>query len=304
MELGVVILNYRDYETTLQAIHSALRCESIDHIVVVDNCSPNDSVAILKQQQIRDNNQWTFLQASDNKGYAAGNNIGIEYLRDNFRVDVIGIVNPDVLFDDSFIRQIKADFKAYPEYTIITGVQKKPDNRVSDRAFWKRVDMRETLLSNCQKLLRFINRIRGNNFDYIMEQLQMHDTLFPVPVVEGCCLFIRTRDFLQSRIFDENTFLYFEEDILAERVHQMGKKIGVDPSITFIHNHSTSIRKVLSQYRQDIQLLVSRTYYFKQYVNRWGIVGELIYDLTAIMYRTERYLALKYHMLRADRRYE
>ena len=47
MQLGVVVLNYNDYITTIECINNLDKIKFIDYIVIVDNNSPNDSYHIL-----------------------------------------------------------------------------------------------------------------------------------------------------------------------------------------------------------------------------------------------------------------
>ena len=135
LRLGIVILNYNDYKTTLDLINRIKYYDEIDNIVVVDNKSTNNSLEMLKKSN---DNTWCLIASSENKGYASGNNIGIKYLIDNFNVDIIGIVNPDIIFSNEFICEIKKSFeKYYEEYALITGLQLKPDGSISKRAFGK-----------------------------------------------------------------------------------------------------------------------------------------------------------------------
>ena len=47
-KIGVVILNYNDSETTKKLCVSIRGYDIIDHIAVVDNCSSDDSFAVLQ----------------------------------------------------------------------------------------------------------------------------------------------------------------------------------------------------------------------------------------------------------------
>lgn len=120
MKTGIVILNYNDYETTLKCLQPILDYKNIDYIIVVDNCSTNDSYDQLAKHR---NDRWVLLRSPSNGGYAKGNNIGINYLLKNYDVDIIGIVNPDIYFSDEFAGKIKKLFTKFPDYGIITGVQ-------------------------------------------------------------------------------------------------------------------------------------------------------------------------------------
>ena len=75
----IVILNYGTFQMTINLIKE-LRAElEYDNysIMVVDNCSPNESAEILAANSSALN--YIFYANKTNSGYAAGNNIGIRY---------------------------------------------------------------------------------------------------------------------------------------------------------------------------------------------------------------------------------
>lgn len=43
--------------------------------------------------------------------------------------------------------------------------------------------------------------------------------------------------------FDENTFLYMEENILSQRIRKNGGKLAIDPKLRFIHLGSVSVNQ-------------------------------------------------------------
>lgn len=275
MKLGIVVLNYNDYTTTLKLINRVKFYDNLNYIVVVDNHSSDDSYEMLKENN---DNTWTLLSSSENKGYAAGNNIGIKYLMDNFNVDIIGIVNPDVIFSNDFIDEIKYSFENNPGYSVITGLQLKPDGSISKRAFWQDLNLKRLLISNSVILSRIFNP----SFRYISSKLKEDRNIINVPVVEGCCFFINAVDMKKIGYLDENTFLFCEEDILAKRIHLIGKKIGINKNIKFVHAHSTTIRKVLSQLKMIRIGLQSKRYLMKAYISNKNIYN-IFFDISCVI---------------------
>ena len=275
MKLGIVILNYNDYKTTLDLINHIKNYDEIDHIVVVDNKSINNSLKMLKKAK---DDTWHLVASPENKGYASGNNIGIKYLIDNFNVDIIGIVNPDIKFSNEFIYNIKKSFeKYYKEYAVITGLQLKPDGSISKRAFWRELNFKRLLMSN-SPILSKVDDIFNS---YIKKKLKENKEILTVQVVEGCCFFINANDMKKIGFFDENTFLFCEEDILAKRIKKINKKIGVNKNITFIHNHSTTIRKVFSQIKTTKLILKSKKYLLTNYIIN-NVFCNVLFNITQI----------------------
>lgn len=273
MKIGIVILNYNDYQTTLKLVNNICSYSSIDHIVVVDNNSSNNSFNILSEQ----NCGYTLLKSTENKGYASGNNIGIRYLLDHHNIDILGIVNPDIHFSNEFIYGIKKSFENNPDYAIITGLQMKPNGEISKRAFWQDLDFKRLIISNSPVLSKIDNIV----CNYISKKLQTNEALISVPVVEGCCFFINAKDMQKIGLFDENTFLFCEEDILAKKIHKIGKKIGVNKNLKFIHAHSTTIKKALSQLKSTKIMLASKRYLLKNYIST-NVLLNILFKITFI----------------------
>ena len=79
-----VILNYNDASTTLDLLRKIQHYKVLNYIVIVDNCSTDDSIE--KIQQYVSNNIY-LLKSSSNGGYGAGNNIGIRYAYNTLKSD-------------------------------------------------------------------------------------------------------------------------------------------------------------------------------------------------------------------------
>lgn len=270
-KVGIVILNYNDYLNTLRLVNTISMYKSIDHVVVVDNCSTNDSYRRLKAAQ---NQYWDLIQTSVNNGYASGNNVGIRYLTDKYKVDIIGIANPDVYFDENLVEIIKDDFNRHIEYAILTGVQKGIRGEIHQHAFWKEMTIGRLFLSN----FRILNKFNDTMQNFVEQNIAQHMNVFPVSTVEGCLFFIRAFDMKKIGSFDEGTFLYMEEDILTKRIKKLGKLVGIEPKVSFIHAHSTSVNKALSYFKKIKISFDSKKYFLNQYLTKskfWNILFNL-----------------------------
>lgn len=279
MKIGIVLLNYKDYKTTEEAVKIAYKLP-IDYIAVVDNASPNESANQLAKLH---HPKLTFIASQKNGGYAAGNNIGIRYLLNNTDCDVIGIVNPDVILNEEFVVKIKDDF-IHTDFSLLTGVQYKPDKCISSRAFWPLLSKMDVMRPNLLVLNHFFE---PDNLSYIQEKISSNDSIVEVGTVEGCCFFIRSQDMENVGLLDESTFLFFEEDILCRKLIHMGKKIGVDRRISFLHNHSKTIRSVYSQYQMDKLLFHSRGIFFRRHMSE-NLWDKFLYSLSEVIFYVER----------------
>lgn len=297
MKLGVVILNYKSYDVTLACLAQMEKLELVDEIVVVDNNSPNESYQELAQAQ--QGHRWHLLQSGTNRGYSSGNNIGIRYLMEHTMVDIIGIVNPDVSFDDDFLSQICEAFAVSAEYAVLTGVQHRKDGTISNRSFWPELTRWTTIRINLWLLNKLANYCSKYNMRFIQKILQQaaEKKIIEVPVVEGCCFFVRRNVWEKIGLLDERMFLFFEEDILAYKVHEKGWKIGILPQTSFLHDHSTTIKSVYSNLQSELISLESRGKFYRNYLSR-GIFDNLVYTLSVGIFYLEKCALIPYHWIR------
>lgn len=101
-KIGLVILNYNDYKTTIELCNKIKNYDSIYKIVIVDNLSTDDSFINLKTLE---SYKIDVIKTDKNGGYSYGNNYGAFYLIDRYKIDILFIANPDVEFDNDFIRK-------------------------------------------------------------------------------------------------------------------------------------------------------------------------------------------------------
>ena len=105
-----------------------------------------------------------------------------------------------------------------------------------------------------------------------------------VDVVSGC-FFVVDSDFLKKvDYFDEATLLYYEEQILAEKVKQSNKKECINNKVIIYHDHSVTIDKSIKRIEKQRILKESQRYYIKKYKNA-NIIQMLILYITDYLYR-------------------
>ena len=280
MKCGLVILNYIDYETTIKLLQAVKNCDALDHIAVVDNASPNDSYNELRKYQ---GGKVSVIQSGRNGGYAFGNNVGIKYLADNIGVDIVGIANPDVMFGNELVAEMKRLFREYPDYAAITGKLVDEEGRFigGGRAdkYTVRNRLKQTLLGFITPLIRYV---RGTNTDNTLKrqieaEMSRGGDIVQLWLVQGCLFFARVSDLRKIDFLDEHTFMYCEEQILATKLERLGKKSGISTTAEFRHMefHHYSAAEGEERYKYDLiprlklrwYLMKSRIYYFNNYLS-------------------------------------
>jgi hypothetical protein len=86
--------------------------------------------------------------------------------------------------------------------------------------------------------------------------------------------------------FDENVFLFYEEDILASKLKKIGFGEMSLNTVTFKHFESQSIDKTVNFFGKIKRLQESKMYYQKNYnnINKFQII---IFDILNIWRRIE-----------------
>ena len=104
--IGIVILNYETWDVTLQCMESIMEAENEEmiRIYLVDNAStrkkPKEIDRFIEQHSV------TYIEAAENRGYAAGNNLGIcRALED--QCTYVLITNNDIRFRSAAIHRMK-----------------------------------------------------------------------------------------------------------------------------------------------------------------------------------------------------
>lgn len=252
MKTGIVILNYNDYESTKKMIDKIKNYKSLNHIVIVDNNSSDDSYD--KLQKLKTDNIYV-IKTDENKGYAYGNNYGIKYLTKNYKIDNIIISNPDIIVEEEVIKGLIKDLKENKDISIIAPLIKQNGEEANG---WRIPTFKDELLSN----INYVHRWARKKMFYpkIDEKLQK------VEVVSGCFFMIRKSDFEQIGYFDEGTFLYYEENIISYKLKELNKNVYVDNELSVIHNESVSVDKNINSIRKYKILKTSQKYFQKKYV--------------------------------------
>lgn len=98
--LGIVILNYLNWWDTVELIETIKKQTFKNYyVVIVDNHSQNDSVKKLEELYLGEG-KIHLLEASNNEGFARGNNIGIQYALNELNTQDVFLLNNDTLLLD------------------------------------------------------------------------------------------------------------------------------------------------------------------------------------------------------------
>lgn len=273
MKTGLVIIHYNDLESITNLINNVSDYSVIDKIVIVDNNSKEDikkSLRKLSSKKIK------LIENKENKGFAAAINIGCKYLNSELGKCNLIISNSDIIIDkesdlEELINYLDKDKVGVVAPTVL-------ENNKLNRG-WKNPSPLIDSLMNIIYIHRFVRK----KFVFYKEDYYK-DKVSKVTVVSGCFFLIRSDTLEKIDWFDENTFLYYEENILAKKIHDNDLDVLVINDIIIIHNHSVSIDKNINKIKK-LKLQKQSQYYFQVKYNKANFIEKFLLKSTAFINR-------------------
>lgn len=252
MKCVMVILNYKDAKRALQLAEKCCTFSSIEKVIIVDNNSLDNSAEYLRSKK---NKEIDLCIASENKGFAAGNNIGAKYGIAAYKPEYILFANTDTIFED---KEILACIEALDfDKTIgLISMRIKNINGEEERSAWKYKSFVQYLLFNFWIYRHFT--YKKDRYIYSTEK----KTQF-VDMVRGSFMMFRTEALEKAGYFDEETFLYYEEECISYRLKQKGYKVGILTNYFYIHNHISS--NIKNKYSMKEVMDQSLIHFLKRY---------------------------------------
>lgn len=250
MTVPIILLNYNSSADCAKCISFLKRQREIDiEIVVVDNCSREDDLIRLRAL-CESEPLCTLIENHENRGYNAGNNIGLRYAAEKGYKYAM-IANPDMEFpQEDYVAKLVAKMEEDEEIVVcgsdIVGTNGERQNPWRFSSFWK----------------DFI----GNKI--ILDYLGFNNKVLPpisgyCDILTGCCLMVQLEYIKSQNYFDENVFLFCEEAILGKQVRNKGKKMYYLNETFAIHRHLESQKgSYIRRYRAFEN---SRCYFLKYY---------------------------------------
>jgi len=199
-------------------------------IIIVDNCSKEiDLEAVQKLCAVEG---CTFIANKENRGYNAGNNVGLRYAAEN-GYEYALITNPDMEFTQlDYVARLAGQMEQDDQIVVAgsdiigsDGIHQNPMERDGD---WR------TSFSWVRGCFR--KKAKDSSYNFTVDWGKNHycDKL------SGCCLMVRMDFIRQISFFDESVFLYCEEPILSRQVELSEKRMYYLATSQAVHAHIKS----------------------------------------------------------------
>lgn len=273
MRFGLVILNYKtsnEVRELINSIYNQKWRESI-RIYIVDNSLEKEQ--LLKLVKTFNELDIKIIFNNKNLGFAKGNNIGIKQALNDGN-DFIIISNPDIIIpkDDFFLEKVKKTYLNDFNIALIgpsifneTNYNQNPlmkdrfDNKTILRKkifFYLHLDiiyyfLRVYLLYNIVNFYKDKNKEKFKHIGEIESQY--------VYSLNGCFLIFTPTFFKFFEGFDNNTFMYCEEHILAEKLYKKNLKSYFNKDIQVLHKGGKSVAKDNDNFRKKLKFVLFNT---------------------------------------------
>ena len=204
-------------------------------IIVVDNSGDK----VFKDNLEEKYQNVKCILSSEDLGMGAGNNLGLKHVKTDFAF----ILNPDVILEENSIEEIIIACKKIDSFSLIA-----PLSRDKNHPNYK------------------LNSKNHQSFN--------SEKPFMVNSVDGFAMFLNLKrlkqleNFKNNKFFDENIFLYLENDDLCKRIIKNNENIYIVPKSNIQHLGASAVNK---KYNDQIELsrnwhwIWSKFYYNKKH---------------------------------------
>lgn len=239
--IGIILVNYNGWRDTLVCLNSILTQDYENyHIVIVDNKSTDDSVnqiykwinelsqielmksydnvglindsMIISNSKYKQHNRIVLIQANENRGFSAGNNIGIFFLQKEFGCNYIWLLNNDTTIEkDSIVSLVHRMGQERTKNSKIGILGSKIMEFYGENCI-------QSIGFKYNKLFSVSKPIGKGEIDIGQYDIEQIDADF----VMGASMFVDINFINEVGLMSEDYFLFFEELDWILR----GKKIG------------------------------------------------------------------------------
>jgi len=255
MKNVMIIVNYNDFETTKRLLNNVKDYKCIDKIIVVDNHSKDNSLIKLESMNIK---KLEVLETGENRGYSFALNIGSKRAIDLYKECNLIISNSDIIIDSE--HDLIDLINILSNTRVIVAPNIIEDNNLSRgwRIPTPMDDVKQNIIGYGEKY--FNKKLRYDDL-YYSKQLTKVDT------VSGCFFLIKSKHLQEIDFFDENVFLYYEENIFGIKTKKLNKTIVINNDVDVIHDHAKTIDKNIKRINKYKILKKSQLYFEKNYNN-------------------------------------
>ena len=223
-KISLIFVNYQSFwylSLALQSLFSVEGHIQLFEVVVVNN-DRKESQAL---RCLSETLHFRLVEVAENKGFGAGANAGAVCARG----DILGFINPDILWQKPILNQVVRSFQ---DWQGILGIRLlNSEGEGEPFSFGHFPTLRRLLGDNLTALPSLSGLPSENQPDW----------------VSGAALFVPRTVFERMTGFDEGFFLYFEDVDFCLRARASGYRASRDESLALVHAGGKSFSSHSSQ---------------------------------------------------------
>jgi hypothetical protein len=221
--VSIVTVNYDHPEVTL-ALLASLRLVTYPNIevIVVDNASPKDDPAILKESFP----EIIFIQSKENLGFAGGNNLGIRQSKGKYLL----FINNDTEVEPGFLEPLVAKCELNPGIGAVSPKIKYFDH--------------PDTIQFCGQTPMNPYTMRSHGIGHGKVDTGQFETDTPTHFVHGAAMMMPLSVIQKTGLMPECYFLYYEELDWGASIKRAGYQLWYVHNSTILHKESISTGKL------------------------------------------------------------
>jgi GT2 family glycosyltransferase len=268
-ELSIVIVNWNAGDLLLRCIESIIASgpQVRSEIVVIDNASQDESLALLRanQAELLLNERLRIVTNSENRGFGPANNQAFALTTAPF----VFLLNPDSEIFPGTIDTLIASMHSDRRIGACAPKIINPDGSVQISVFHNPPRVWQTVLSNLKLYLVLPRRLRG---ELLLADHWDHNRRRLVPMVSGAAILARREMIDEVGGFDERFQMYAEDNEWCLRITRAGWHLMFEPAAIVMHHGGQSALKRWPE-MQKKQVQLEAGYRFQnQVLPRWRVV--------------------------------
>lgn len=205
-DITLVTVSFR---SGLQAAHFSQTARYFKEVVVVDNASHDESAELFRKNVPHAK----VLALTFNIGFGAGNNLGVREASN----DLILLLNPDCQISEQDTLILRKTLLQFPSAVAIGPRVVGTNGKAHGTYRWT-----------------------SNSGKRLPESYPDTWGVASTVKIDGCCMLIRKTHFESIGLFDEQLFMYFEEEDIGRRSIQCGLDILTTPFAVAVHQANQS----------------------------------------------------------------
>ena len=195
---------------------------------------------------------------NENIGMGASNNIGIKKSKTKYTF----IINPDVKFDNDTLKKIFEASESINDFAILSAINSDPSYP---------------------------------NYKESNDNKNINENIISVDYVDGFSMLINKEKFKDEDFFDENFFLYLENDDLCLRTKKNGQNIYLIKNSILNHVGASSTDKLFAkkiEYLRNWHWMWSKFYFNKKHYGYFNALNKVILNFLSAIFKYIFYFIL------------